>query len=64
MKFKQTLKEFFKSKTNWTGLTMILSAVSGFLTQSISPAEAWQMITAGLAIIFLKDAVAGVKPTL
>lgn len=63
MKFKQTSKEFFRSKTNWTGLTMILSAISGFLTQTLGAAEAWQMVTAGLGIIFIKDAVVGVKQT-
>ncbi len=56
--FGQTPNEFFASKTNWTGLTMIITAVSTFSAGQIDQTVLIQGVLAGLALISVKDAIA------
>jgi hypothetical protein len=51
--FKQTLSEFFKSKSNWVGLTGI-----GWYTGTVPPQVAAIGIMGGLQAICVKDAIA------
>lgn len=59
MKFKQGIREFFSSKTNWTGLGMIAGAVGGAYFKQIDFNSAAQLVASGLALIFVRDAIAG-----
>jgi len=56
--FKQDLKQFLSSKTNWTGMTMIVTGVVGLIYKSIDPVTAWKSISGGVALICVKDAIA------
>lgn len=59
--FKQTIKEFFKSKTNWTAVTMIVAAIVGYLTKEFTASAAINQMFGGLGILFIRDAVAGIS---
>lgn len=59
MKFKQSVSDFLKSKTNILGLTSIVSGAVGYYTKALSPIESVQSIGAGLGLIFVKDAITG-----
>ncbi len=54
--FAQDMKTFFKSKTNWTGLTMIGTGIVGYFTKTMTPVAAFQTAATGLGLICLKDA--------
>lgn len=56
--FEQNVKDFFKSKTNWLGLTAVIGGSVGYMTGEISAAVAVQGVMGGLMAIFLKDAIA------
>jgi hypothetical protein len=56
--FGQTPKEFFKSKSNWTGLTAIIMSSTTYYTGKIELDMAIQGILGGLALISIKDAMA------
>lgn len=57
--FKQTLRQFAASKTNWTAITAVAVAVAGYLTQEYSLANAISQILGGFALLFVRDAIAG-----
>jgi len=59
--FKQNLSEFFHSKTNWTGIAMMAGAIAGYLTETADPAAAAESFMLGLSLLFIRDAIAGVK---
>lgn len=59
--FKQDVKEFFQSKSNWTGITSIV--VGGYLIHIGEVRTGIESIFAGLALIFVKDAIAKIGPT-
>lgn len=59
--FKQNVRQFLASKTNWTGLTMIVSAFIGYQTGAMDAVSAWQTAASGLGLIFIRDAIAGAK---
>lgn len=65
MKFKQGVKVFLESKTNWLGLGMIVGGlvaiVNSLKTTVLIPEEAVKSILAGLALIFVRDGIAGMK---
>lgn len=50
--------ELLRSKTFWTGVTGILSAIAGGLTGTLPVAEAVQLGIGSLAAIFLRDKMA------
>jgi len=55
--FDQGFGEFFKSKTNWLGLTAIAAGIAGYMTGEIAASIAVQGVMGGLMAIFLKDAI-------
>lgn len=55
--FEQTVEEFFSSKSNWTGLTGIVTGII-MLYNKADTTLAVQAIFAGLALICAKDAIA------
>lgn len=57
--FKQDIKTFLQSKTNWTGITIIGSAIVGYYTGAITPVELFAGVTNGLGLMFIRDAIAG-----
>ena len=59
--FKQTIKEFFKSKTNWTSVTMIVAAIVGYFTNEFTASATITQIFGGLGLLFIRDAVAGIN---
>lgn len=59
--FKQDVDKFLHSKSNWTGMGMILGGVVGLQSGTIEPFNASQMIVGGFALIFVKDAIEGKK---
>ena len=61
MKFKQSIKEFLQSKTNWAGITMIGSGVVGFASGVMDAVVSFQTIAGGFGLMFIKDAIAGAK---
>lgn len=65
MKFKQSVKVFLKSKTNWLGLSMIIGGtiaiINSMKVSVIIPEEAVKSILAGLALVFVRDGIAGLK---
>lgn len=56
--FSQDAADFFSSKSNWTGLTMIVVGIAGYMSKSMPPVVAIQSIMGGLALLFVKDAIA------
>ena len=56
--FKQEIKEFLSSKTNWTGLSMVIGSIVGFKYGQVDAVTAVQGVMAGLALISVKDAIA------
>lgn len=65
MKFKQDVKKFFSSKTNWLALSMIggglVPIVNSMKAGAPIPKEAVESILAGLALLFVRDGIAGIK---
>jgi hypothetical protein len=61
MKFKQDIKEFISSKSNWLGVSAVLSGAIGYQTKALQPIEAINMIGGGLALLFVHDTIAGSK---
>lgn len=55
--FRQTVRQFFTSKTNWTALVAIGAAIAGYHTHQIGAQEAVQTIGTAMGAMFLKDAV-------
>ncbi len=55
--FGQTPNEFFRSKSNWTGLAAIAGAITAYSAGQIDTTVMTQGVFAGLALIFVKDAV-------
>jgi hypothetical protein len=49
------MNELLKTKTFWTGIAGIVAAVGGYLTGTMSPAEAIQTGIGSLVAIFLRD---------
>lgn len=62
MKFKQSLKSFFASKTNWTCLIGIISATAGYIAKEFTLSTALQMGLTSLSVMFIRDAIAGQEP--
>lgn len=62
MKFKQSLKSFFASKTNWTCLTGIIASIAGYLAKEFTLSTALQMGLTSLSILFIRDAISGQEP--
>ena len=59
MKFLgQTPRQFFTSKSNWTGITAITTAVTAWANGAIDTAIMIQSVFGGIAVICIKDAVA------
>lgn len=58
-KMRQTLKGFFSSKTNWTGMSMIAAGGYGLYSKSMEPTEAIMMIGNGFGLIGIKSAIVG-----
>lgn len=56
--FKQDVRTFLKSKSNWTGLSMVIGGIIG-ITQKADLTISVQAIMGGLALIFIKDAISG-----
>jgi len=56
--FEQDVKQFLSSKTNWTGMTMIVTGCVGLYAKSMDAVTAWQSIFGGLGLLFVKDAIA------
>ena len=54
-------KKWYQSKTIWTGLAAVVSAVGGVATGELSLASGLQMAFTGLVAIFLRTGVEGVK---
>lgn len=55
--FNQSLKEFFRSKTNWTAITMVVSAVVGYLAKEYTIAGALTQVLTGAGMLFIRDAI-------
>lgn len=55
--FRQTVRQFLTSKTNWTALVAIGAAVAGYHTHQIGAQEAVNAIGTALGAMFIKDAV-------
>lgn len=58
--FIQDAKEFFRSKTNWTGITSIATGLAGFYSGEFQAAAAVGLIMGGFMAISLKDAISKV----
>lgn len=56
--FKQDIKAFFSSKSNWTALSMIIGSIVGLKYGQVDAVTAVQGVMAGLALISVKDAIA------
>lgn len=56
--FKQTVREFVASKTNWTGITMTASAGVAYLTGELSASAALTPALTGISLLFIRDALA------
>lgn len=56
--FKQTVREFLASKSNWTGLTMIIGGAIG-LYQKADVSTSVTAIMGGLSLLFIRDGIAG-----
>jgi len=61
VKFKQNIKDFLSSKTNWTGIGMIAGGAGGFYFGQMDFNAAAQLVASGFALIFVRDAIAGMK---
>lgn len=61
MKIRQGFREFFSSKTNLTGLGLIVAGGYGFYSKTMEPTEAIFMVFNGLGFIGVKDALAGLS---
>lgn len=59
MKFKQNIKDFFASKTNWTCLIGIITAIVGYIAKEFTLSTALQMALTSLSVMFVRDAIAG-----
>lgn len=57
MKFAQNLSEFASSKTNWSGLTMVVMSVLSYVTGTIGVEAMVAGVMNGLGMIGIKDAV-------
>jgi len=57
--FKQTIREFLSSKTNWLAITGVVAAVAGYLTHQVTLMDA--INTGGIAFggLFIRDAIHG-----
>jgi len=60
LKFKQDIRDFFSSKTNWLGIITIGGAAVGYYSGMMNPLEAYQTATGALMALFVRDAIAGV----
>ncbi len=62
---KQDINQFFKSKTNWLGIGMIIGGAvtvyNAYTSNLPMPDEAIKSMLAGFALIFVRDGIAGVK---
>lgn len=54
--------KWYQSKTVWTGITTIVGAVAGYLTDVMDLVTAAQTVVAGFALIFLRQGVAKSGP--
>lgn len=57
--FKQSLVEFFSSKTNWAGMTTVILALVGAWVGEYNMQATVTQVMAGLAMLFVRDAIAG-----
>lgn len=57
--FKQTVRDFMRSKTNWTAITAIATAGMGYLTGDYALPAAMGQALGGLSMLFVRDAIAG-----
>lgn len=56
--FGQSPKQFFSSKSNWTGMTLVVTSITTFIAGTIDQTTMVQGVFGGLGLIFIKDAVA------
>lgn len=56
--FKQTPQQFFTSKTNLSGIGMLVFGIAGFLSGALPMQDAVQAVLAGAATLGLRDALA------
>ena len=57
MIFNQSLKEFFRSKTNWTAIVMVVAAVAGYISKEYTIAGALTQALTGAGMLFIRDAI-------
>ena len=57
MMFKQNLKQFISSKSNWKATVMIIGGAYAAFTGLMDYPSAIQMVTGGIAVIGLRDAL-------
>ena len=56
--FGQSPAEFFKSKTNWVGMTSVVVSIVSYQTGAIDAVLLTQGVMGGLMAMALKDAIA------
>jgi len=55
--FNQSLEDFFRSKSNWVGMTAIVGGFVGWYSGTVQPTVAAIGITGGIQAIVAKDAI-------
>jgi len=50
----------WKTKTFWTGITLIITGLGGYFTESMDPKTAFDSVIAGILAIVGRDAIAKV----
>jgi len=55
------MKKWYRQKTTWTGITMIVGGIQGLVLQTVSPEVSLMGIFNGLLFIFLRQGVEKVK---
>ena len=55
------MKKWFQQKTTLLGIGTILGSVGGYLAGTVDPMTAIQGVIGGFAMIFMRQAVEGVK---
>lgn len=54
-------KKWYQRKTTWTGIAAIVGAGVGMTTGAIDIKTGVQTIVGGFALIFMRDAIEGIK---
>jgi hypothetical protein len=55
-------KDLLKSKTVWTGIIMVVTAIGGMATGELSMADGLQTVATALIAIFLRDGISKAAP--